>query len=129
MRPDKKGNKKRDERRNGPKVASQKTSASSQKPQDPAQKIRGPVQKACGAVHEASGAAAARAEQSALIGQGPRVLEPAAPSPTEAPRCQRREIRSHWHRDDQEPSPPPTDEDFLRGDTFAELLAASGESG
>ena len=135
MRPDKKGNKRRDERRNGPKTVPskatgpQKSSGSAQKHSGPVQEPPGPAGHPPGAVPGPPVSAQPRA---APEQQGPRVLEPAAPPPSEAARYRRREIRSNWHRFEEEPgveSPPPPDQDFLRGDTFSDLLAASGESG
>ena len=141
MRPDKKGNKKRDERRNGPKTGPQKSTGSqnssglAQKSSGPGPKPSGPVQKPLGPGQKPPAPGQKPPVASVQAGdQGPRVLEPAAPPPSEAARYRRREIRSNWHRYEEEPGdepPPEPDQDFLRGDTFADLLAqtASGKWG
>ena len=123
MRPDKKGNRKRDEKRNGPKSAPQK-------PAGP-QKSLGQAQKSQSVAQKAPVAAPPPVEQTGTAHhQGLRVLEPVAPPPSDAARYRRREIRSNWHRYEEEPAAEAApDEDFLRGDTFDELLAASGEFG
>ena len=141
MRPDKKGNRKRDEKRNGPKSAPQQHAG--------AQKAAGPGPKRPTAATEQTGGGSATrptqppvarpapspavrpAEQPGAAEEGPRVLQPAAPPPSDAARYRRREITSNWHRYEEEPDAEPEvqpDEDFLRGDMFDAVLAASGET-
>ncbi|XP_043202333.1 uncharacterized protein KIAA0754-like [Amphibalanus amphitrite] len=128
MRPDKKGNRRRDERRNGPKTAPPKP-AGSQKPSGHVQKTPAVAQPTPSVAPQTPAAAPLPPTDS----QGPRVLEPAAPPPSDTARYRRREIHSNWHRYEEEPDAETTtlpDEDFLRGDTFEELLAAStGDAG
>ncbi|XP_043226143.1 uncharacterized protein KIAA0754-like [Amphibalanus amphitrite] len=128
MRPDKKGNRRRDERRNGPKTAPPKP-VGPQKPSGHVQKTPAVAQPTPSVAPQTPAAAPLPSADS----QGPRVLEPAAPPPSDTARYRRREIHSNWHRYEEEPdaeTTPLPDEDFLRGDTFEELLAAStGDAG